>query len=88
MGLETVEILLDIEDYFHMQISDAEASSCITVGDLRDLLVRRLSEGNPADPSLQNNVWNGIVDVLTKNGYPSWIIRPESRWIGDITANG
>jgi len=34
MGLETVELLMDIEDHFGVSIPDEDASRCITVGDI------------------------------------------------------
>jgi len=34
MGLDSVEIIMDIEDRFGIEITDAEAARCAGVGDL------------------------------------------------------
>ena len=88
MGLETVELLMDIEDHFHVRLPDDDASDCITVGDLQNLLVRELSGGRPETPELRTAVWTGTLKVLKKHGHPAEKVRPESKWIGDIAANG
>ena len=89
MGLETVEILMGMEDYFHLQIPDAAASACITVADLQRVIVDLLvSQGRPRDEQLSAEVWKGMVAVLAKNRVPIEPIRPESTWIGDITKYG
>ena len=35
MGLDSVEIIMDIEDHFGIEITDAEAARCGRVGDLQ-----------------------------------------------------
>ncbi len=89
MGLETVEIVMDMEDYFKVRIPDAAASKCTTVADLQtviaDLLVIR---GRAPGEKLQAEVWQGMMAVLAKNRYPLENIGPESKWIGDITKYG
>lgn len=42
MGLDSVELLLAIEERFQIHIDDDEASSIATVGELHELLVRKL----------------------------------------------
>jgi hypothetical protein len=89
MGLETVEIVMDMEDYFHLKISDAAASNCITVADLQRVIVDLLAaQGRQSGEELQREVWKGMMAVLAKNRYPVNQIRPESTWIGDITKYG
>jgi hypothetical protein len=89
MGLETVEIVMSLEDYFHIEIPDSAASSCITVSDLQQVVVDLLAnQGRVQGEELQNEVWKGMITVLAKEGYPVNRILPESKWIGDITKNG
>ena len=88
MGLETVEIVMDLEDWFQIHISDSAASACITVGDTQQLIVDLLKEQHRATPDVQREVWDGMMAVLRRNGYSVESIRPGSKWIGDITCCG
>lgn len=89
MGLETVEILMDLEDFFELKIPDSIASSCVTVADLQTAIVRLLVErGANDDEETRKRAWAGIITVLWGEGYDVAKIRPDSRWIGDVTAHG
>jgi len=89
MGLETVEILMDLEDFFQLKIPDSLASPCVTVADLQAVIVRLLVErGARDDEETWRRVWAGIITVLWGEGYDVAKIRPDSIWIGDITAYG
>lgn len=46
MGLDTIELAMEIEECFDIRIPDAEASEVRTVGDAHELILRRL--GVPA----------------------------------------
>ncbi|MDB5321640.1 MAG: hypothetical protein JWN40_3271 [Phycisphaerales bacterium] len=90
MGLETVEIVMDLEDYFKVEIPDSRASACVTVAELQDVIVDLLvASGRDRSPELSQFVWDGIVQVL-KSGkcIPRDGVRPDSKWIGDITTHG
>ena len=89
MGLETVQIVMDVEDHFQISIPDAAASRCVTVADLQRVIVDLLTiQGRLPGDDLQREVWEGMMSVLDKNGYPLERVRPESKWIGDITKYG
>ena len=90
MGLETVEILMDVEDRFGIHISDAFATACMTVADLQREVVRQLEEkGRAPSPELDREVFEGIVDVIVKNNcMKAGDVKPESRWVGDVTRYG
>ncbi len=89
MGLETVEIVMGMEDHFRIHIPDAAASNCNTVADLQNVIVNLLAaQGKPSNDQLRREVWDGMMKVLARNRYPVDRIRPESKWIGDITKYG
>jgi hypothetical protein len=46
MGLEALELIMEVEDRFQTRISDLEAGKIFTVGDLYDLLIQRIQKQN------------------------------------------
>jgi len=90
MGLETVELLMDIEDHFGVSIPDEDASRCITVGDTRDVVVRLLvAKGREDSPTLRDEVFHGMVEIIAKQmAMKPEQITPDSTWVGDITTHG
>ena len=49
MGLDSVEIILALEERFHIEIPDRRASTTRTVGDLEALVLRLREEQLPAE---------------------------------------
>src|SRR5688572_811019 len=43
MGLDAVEIVMEVEDKFAVSIRDDEASKIVTVGDLENLVIARIN---------------------------------------------
>jgi acyl carrier protein len=50
LGLDSVEIIMDIEDRFGIEITDAEAARCIRVGDLLGVVMAKLEAGKTTKP--------------------------------------
>jgi hypothetical protein len=90
MGLDTLEILMDVEDEFHISIPDQIASNSITVGDTHRVIVGMLVEkGAVRSPELEADVWRRLVIIVSEQmRMKPQAIRPESRWIPDITKYG
>jgi acyl carrier protein len=50
VGLDSVEIIMDIEDRFGIEITDAEAARCAAVGDLLGCVIAKLEAGETTKP--------------------------------------
>ena len=68
MGLDSVEIIMDIEDRFGIEITDAEAARCWRVGDLLGCVMAKLETGQSSKPERQQwtrpHVLEEIRDVI------------------------
>jgi hypothetical protein len=93
VGLDTVEILWAVEDAFGIEISDAEAAGCRTVGDLNECIARLVAEratavaGLPitSEPDL---TWPLLVAIVGRtSGVRAGKVRPESNWREDLGLN-
>lgn len=89
MGLEMVEIVMCLEEYFHVEIPDSAASRSNTVADLHQVIIDLLVlQGMPLTDGLRQEVWQGVMSVLKIQGYSIEDVQPDSKWIGDITKYG
>ena len=90
MGLETVEIGLEVEDRFGITLTDEVASRCVIVADLQRAIVEQLvAKGGQPSPELEAEVLREIIRIGAKiTGRDPATIRPESRWVGDVTEYG
>jgi acyl carrier protein len=68
LGLDSVELVLAVEDAFGIEVTDEEAGNVYTVGDLHNLVVSKLS-GQAARTCLTSAAFyrtrRGIIDVLS-----------------------
>ena len=64
MGLDSVELLMAIENYFGIEIPDADADTFEIVGNLSDYVVHTLEDrGEPVDPE---EVWEQVVRITVE----------------------
>ena len=78
MGLDTVEIVMRIEEEFSIELPDAELGAVITVGDLYEVVLSKLNTATNADCLSSKAVYRmrkSLVDVL---GVPCRSIRPST----------
>ncbi len=90
MGLETVEFILNVEAHFRVDLPEDVASNCTTAADLQrcivDLLVRK---GRPPSADLEAEVYADLVNIIVGfTDMKASDIRPESRWVEDVTRYG
>jgi acyl carrier protein len=83
MGMDTVELAMDIEDLFDIEISDASAGAIHTVGDLQAFVLSALAhKGTPQNP---DDVFERIKRLLIDSfGVPEKRINPEARIVDDL----
>jgi len=55
MGLEMVEIIMEVEETFGIQIPDDETAEVVTPGDLYDLIVQRLRTRDSVQSSVEQD---------------------------------
>jgi len=83
LGLDTVEIVMDFEKEFEIEISDDAATEMMTLRDVRDFVLAEYQRlGRPADPE---EIFHRIRAVTTK----FTTIKPEkigldTRFIDDL----
>jgi hypothetical protein len=66
VGLDTVELVIDVENAFGISIPDTDAGGLYTVGDLQQYVVAaRAQMGRPLTPE---DVWSQLCDIL-EHGY-------------------
>ena len=65
MGLDTVELVLQLEDEFSIQMSDQRASEIITVGELTDYIVQLVAERGLAIEAAE--VYSRVREILIEN---------------------
>ena len=90
MGLDAVEILMEIEDEFDISIPDRVASNCLTVGDTHRVIVDMLvAKGDARSQELETDAWQRLVKIVTDQMcIKPEAVRPESHWIPDIMEYG
>jgi hypothetical protein len=90
MGLDLVEIVMEIEDEFQISIPDDVAQNMLTVGDtFRDVVDMLVAKGSAHTPELEAHVWRRLVVIVSEQmQMDPEEIKPESRWIPDITDTG
>ena len=83
VGLDTVELVIDVENAFGVSIPDADPGGLRTVGDLQQFVVAaRARTGRPLSPDA---VWTQLCDIL-EHGYAIQrrVITPEARIVADL----
>ena len=65
MGLDSVELLLRVEEAFDIEFSDEEVSAIVTVGDLHHCLLKKW-EGKPTEVRRggREPTWQALSDLI------------------------
>ena len=76
MGLEPVELVLEVEDQFGVSIHDAEAERALTVGDLHALVCRLTGATADGDLCRTRAAFHEVRRTLVALGVPRREVRP------------
>jgi acyl carrier protein len=84
MGLDSVELVLEIEKYFEIRISDAEAEKISTVQDMVDVVASHLNISDNS-ANLRDDILQRINDALLKLGLIEKEIKLDERIVRYIS---
>jgi acyl carrier protein len=86
MGLDTVELVMTVEEEFEVDIPDAAAEKMLTLGDMHAFLVFELKRlGRPPDPAQVFERMRAII-VRQLGVRPDEVI-PSARFVKDLHAD-
>ena len=85
MGLDTVELVMAVEEEFALEISNADAAKMERVGDMHAFILRTLRErgASPDDAEIWKRLHQIVVEQLGVR--PDEVI-PTARFIKDLRA--
>lgn len=86
MGLDTVELIVTLEDAFDVVIPDADASRLAVLGDMHAYLVQALRlQGDAPD---QNEVWEKLRTIVVEQlGVEPEQVIPSAHLVFDLKAD-
>ena len=86
MGLDTVELVMAMEEAFQLEIPDAAAERMLTVGDMHSILVSELNRlRRETDPA---QVFERMRTIIVRQlGVKSDQVVPSARFVKDLHAD-
>ncbi len=90
MGLDSVELLMAVEETFQISISEKEASEIFTVGDFYNVILQKLDQRSSQAGKLWNNeeVWKVLRSVIIHQlGVKPEEVTKEARIVQDLGAD-
>ncbi|MBL8711389.1 MAG: hypothetical protein JNM12_00705 [Alphaproteobacteria bacterium] len=83
MGLDSVELIMNVERAFDIELPDPEISKVVTVGDFYDLIIVKLELNNPNID--RQEVWETLSKLIVKiSGVAPHRIVREARIVKDL----
>lgn len=83
MGLDTVELVMAVEEEFDIEISDADAARLISVGDMQEYVMQTLqSRGTSTD---EHAIWERLRTLIVEQlGVRPDEVKREAEFIRDL----
>lgn len=85
MGLDTVELLLELEDAFGIKIPDNEATGLVTIGDIIDCVASKLGEASGQTCATASVFYQLRRDLVSRFGVTRLSVRPNTSWASLLT---
>lgn len=80
MGLDSVELIMRIEEEFSIEISDIEAGEILTVGDFYKLILKKIDRADD-----NQEIWEMLCNaIIEQGGVPRAKITPDARIVDDL----
>ncbi len=87
MGLDTVELVMAVEDYFEVTIPDEVAQTLVTVGDLQAFVVSELTRIGRFDGD-SSRVYEQLKEIIVRQlGVRPDEVVPTARFVQDLRAD-
>jgi acyl carrier protein len=87
MGLDTVELVMAVEEEFGMEIPDAAAEKMFTVGDLHSFLVQELSRRSQTAVD-ERRIFERLREIVcTQLGVKPEAVVERARFVKDLGAD-
>jgi len=85
MGLDTVELVMAVEQEFSLEIPDSESAKLVSVGDLYRFVLQTLRQrGDAVDDAV---VWTKLTNLIVEQlGVRPEQVTPTARFIDDLGA--
>jgi acyl carrier protein len=84
MGLDTVELVMAVENHFHIEIPDKDASQIYTVGELHAFIVNALARAGRTDVGHQQ-AYDDLRNIICSQlRVDPRLVRPEARIVKDF----
>ncbi|HEY4329953.1 MAG TPA: hypothetical protein VGN88_09465 [Phycisphaerae bacterium] len=85
MGLDIVELVMEIENEFELHFKDSESNAVLTVGDLYHFVLRGLP---PGDAAHDRKVWDKVRQIVAKQlGVREAELHMTTRFVEDLNAD-
>lgn len=86
MGLDTVELVMAVEEEFDLKISDADAARLSSVGGMQDYVMQTLRQrGTPVD---EQEVWKRLKALIVfQLGVRPDEVKREAEFVRDLKAD-
>ncbi len=86
MGLDSVELLMDVEDHFEITITDSEAEKIVTVNDFVECVYQKV-EIKPSNRCLSQIIFYRLKTCFLKKNIPKENIHPSKKMITFLDQN-